>query len=86
LEAVKGLAALSLCWKFPFGNCARGRITHYGRRFHHRYSGVEQLGRTAAGGTRIYTRGTHPGEYIEKKQLMEAVDLYAGIAKKLLAS
>ncbi len=27
-----------------------------------------------------------PGEYIEKKQLLEAVDLYARIAKKLLAS
>jgi acetylornithine deacetylase len=26
-----------------------------------------------------------PGEHIEKKQLLEAVDLYAGIAKKLLA-
>jgi acetylornithine deacetylase len=26
-----------------------------------------------------------PGEYIEKKQLIDAVDLYAGIARKLLA-
>jgi len=70
--------------EFPSCACAQSRPAYHDRRFHHRYSCANQLGRPLLIGPGSIHVAHTDGEFIDKQQLAEAIDLYCTIAKRLV--